>query len=130
MQKTWLSILLCLYCLLMSNISLSANASEFNNNYNISSNATNNQVVCYDSYTERNEYVSEKIVAIYDKRSPAFGYKYVLYSPIKGYVGHHKVMQSNGNGGFEPVPEGGEGSKVPCFNSLREAKHFYYPELY
>lgn len=84
----------------------------------------------YSNYAERNKYVSEKIVAIYDKRSPAFGYKYVLYSPIKGYVGHHKVMQSNGNGGFEPVPEGGEGSKVPCFNSLREAKHFYYPEFY
>ncbi len=129
MQKTWLSILLCSYYLVISNISSLANAFELNKSYDMLF-KDNNQAICYESYTERNKYVSEKIVAIYDKRSPAFGYKYVLYSPIKGYVGHHKVMQSNGNGGFEPVPEGGEGSKVPCFNSLREAKHFYYPELY
>lgn len=84
----------------------------------------------YRNYAERNENVTEKVVAIYDKRSPAYGYKYILYTPIGKYVGHHKVMQSNGNLGLEPVPEGGEGSEVPCFRSLKEAKHFYYPEWY
>lgn len=85
----------------------------------------------YESYAERNNNVSEKVVAIYDKRSPAYGYRYILYSPIGKYVGHHKIMQPSPNGySYEGIPDGGEGSKTPCFRSLQEAKHFYYPQWY
>lgn len=84
----------------------------------------------YGNYAERNKYVSEKIVAIYDKRSPAYGYRYVLYTPIRNYVGHRKLMQNSMNGGYEPIPDGGEGSSTPCFETIRDAKHYYYPEWY
>lgn len=85
----------------------------------------------YKSYAERNEKVSEKIVAIYDKRSPAYGYRYVLYTPIGKYVGHHKIMQQSPNGyGMSPIPDGGEGSLTPCFKTIQEAKHYYYPQWY
>lgn len=85
----------------------------------------------YKSYAERNKYESEKIVAIYDKNSPAYGYRYVLYTPIGKYVGHHKIMQQSPNGyGLEGIPDGGEGSETPCFRTLRDAKHYYYPEWY
>ena len=89
----------------------------------------------YENYADRNKNVSEKVVAIYDKHSPAYGYRYVLYTPIGKYVGHHKIMQRSPNGyGFDGSPEGVEGcnenSPIPCFRSLREAKHFYYPDLY
>ena len=85
----------------------------------------------YESYKDRNQNVSEKIVAIYDKHSPAYGYRYVLYSPIGSYVGHHKIMQRSPNGyGYTPIPDGGEGSQTPCFKTIQEAKHFYYPQWY
>ncbi len=85
----------------------------------------------YKSYTDRNQNVSEKIVAIYDKRSPAYGYRYVIYTPIGAYVGHRKIMQRSSNGyGYEPIPDGGEGSQTPCFKTIQEAKHFYYPQWY
>lgn len=85
----------------------------------------------YKDYQERNKNVTEKVVAIYDKKSPAYGYRYILYKPIGKYVGHHKVMQPSPNGyGYDPIPEGGEGSKVPCFKTIQEAKHFYYPQWY
>lgn len=85
----------------------------------------------YKDYQERNNNVTEKVVAIYDKKSPAYGYRYILYKPIGKYVGHHKVMQPSPNGyGFDPIPEGGEGSSVPCFKTIQEAKHFYYPQWY
>lgn len=85
----------------------------------------------YSSYEERNQNVSEKIVAIYDKRSPAYGYRYVLYTPIGRYVGHHKIMQPSPNGyGYEGIPDGGEGSKTPCFETIRDAKHYYYSQWY
>lgn len=88
----------------------------------------------YHSYAERNEKVSEKIVAIYDKRSPAYGYRYVLYTPLGKYVGHHKIMQPSLNGyGYDPVPDGdinGITSKTPCFRTIEEAKHYYYPQWY
>ena len=85
----------------------------------------------YKSYTDRNQNVSEKIVAIYDKRSPAYGYRYVIYTPIGAYVGHRKIMQRSSNGyGYEPIPDGGEGSQTPCFKTIEEAKHFYYPQWY
>ena len=85
----------------------------------------------YGSYSERNENVSEKVVAIYDKRSPAYGYRYVLYTPIGKYVGHHRILQQSPNGyGYSPIPDGGEGSKTPCFKSIQEAKHYYYPQWY
>ena len=88
----------------------------------------------YSSYAERNQKVSEKIVAIYDKRSPAYGYRYVLYKPIGSYVGHHKILQPSLNGyGYDPVPDGdptGVASKTPCFKTIQEAKHYYYPQWY
>jgi hypothetical protein len=85
----------------------------------------------YSSFVERNEQLSEKVVAIYDKKSPAYGYRYTLYTPIGHYVGHHKEMQKSMNGySYEPIPEGGEGSTVPCFKTIREAKHYYYPQWY
>ena len=89
----------------------------------------------YENYADRNNNVSEKVVAIYDKHSPAYGYRYVLYAPIGKYVGHHKIMQRSPNGyGFDGIPEGADGcnenSPVPCFRSLREAKHYYYPQWY
>jgi len=85
----------------------------------------------YKSYEERNENVSEKIVAIYDKRSSAYGYRYVLYSPIGHYIGHHKIMQQSPNGyGYSPIPDGGQGSQTPCFKTIKEAKHYYYPQWY
>lgn len=85
----------------------------------------------YNSYEERNKVTSEKIVAIYDKRSPAYGYRYVLYTPIGNYVGHHKILQLSPNGyGYSPIPDGGEGSSTPCFESISKAKHYYYPQWY
>ena len=85
----------------------------------------------YESYDDRNQNVSEKIVAIYDKRSPAYGYRYVLYTPIGRYVGHRRIMQKSPNGyGYDPIPDGGEGSDTPCFKTIEEAKHHYYPQWY
>ena len=85
----------------------------------------------YKGYQERNNNATEKVVAIYDKRSPAYGYRYILYKPIGKYVGHHKVVQPSLNGyGYDPIPEGGEGSSIPCFKTIQEAKHFYYPQWY
>ena len=85
----------------------------------------------YKSAKDRNNHVSEKIVAIYDKHSPAYGYQYVLYTPIGTYVGHHRIMQPSLNGyGYEPIPDGGEDSETPCFKTIQEAKHYYYPQWY
>jgi hypothetical protein len=85
----------------------------------------------YNNYADRNQNVSEKIVAIYDKRSPAYGYRYVLYTPIGNHVGHRKILQPSLNGyGYDPIPDGGEGSETPCFQTIQEAKHYYYPQWY
>ena len=90
----------------------------------------------YQSYEIRNNNVSEKIVAIYDKHAPegAYGVRYVLYRPIGKYVGHHKVMQPSPNGyGYRPIYDGdttGLTSKTPCFKTIQEAKHYYYPQWY
>lgn len=88
----------------------------------------------YVSYNDRNKNVSEKIVAIYNKRSPAYGYRYVLYTPIGKYVGHHKVLQPSPNGyGYDPIPDGdltGVSSQTPCFKTIQEAKAYYYPQWY
>ena len=85
----------------------------------------------YESYKDRNDNISEKIVAVYDKRSPAYGYRYVLYTPIGRYVGHHKIMQASPNGyGYAPIPDGGEDSQTPCFKTIKDAKHYYYPQWY
>ena len=88
----------------------------------------------YSSYEERNGVASEKYVAIYDKRSPAYGYRYVLYTPIGHYVGHHRLAQSSPNGyGYAPIPDGDETgvtSQTPCFKTIQEAKHYYYPQWY
>ena len=94
------------------------------------------KTVQYESYAERNNNVSEKIVAIYDKNAPegAYGARYVIYKPIGKYVGHHKIMQPSPNGyGFTPQWDGdpnGITSKTPCFKSLNEAKHYFYPQWY
>ena len=91
----------------------------------------------YESYAERNQNVSEKIVAIYDKKAPegAYGARYVLYTPIKigkrVYVGYHKIQQPSPNGyGYENVWDGGEFSDTPCFESIDKARHYYYPQWY
>lgn len=89
----------------------------------------------YDNYATGNKNISEKVVAIYDKKSPAYGYRYILYTPIGSYVGHHKIMQRSLNGyGFDGIPEGSdncnENSPVPCFPSVNATKHYYYPQWY
>ena len=85
----------------------------------------------YKDYNERNQNVSEKVVAIYDKRSPAYGYRYILYTSIGNFVGHRRVMQKSLNGyGYDPIPDGGEDSQTPCFKTIKEAKHYYYPQWY
>lgn len=91
----------------------------------------------YKSYEDRNNNVSEKIVAIYDKKAPegVYGVRYVLYTPIKigkkVYVGHRKVLQPSPNGyGYDVIYDGGEYSSTPCFRTIQEAKAFYYPQLY
>lgn len=85
----------------------------------------------YNSYKDRNANVTEKIVAIYDKHSPAYGYRYVLYKPIGKYVGYHRIDQPSPNGyGYKPIPDGGPGSDTPCFESVRQAIEYYYPNYY
>ena len=87
----------------------------------------------YESYSDRNENVSEKIVAIYDKHAPegTYGARYVLYTPIGHYVGHHKIMQASPNGyGYSPIWDGGADSQTPCFKSISEANAYYYPQWY
>lgn len=87
----------------------------------------------YESYSDRNENVSEKIVAIYDKHAPegTCGARYVLYTPIGHYVGHHKIMQASPNGyGYSPIWDGGTDSQTPCFKTIQEAKVYYYPQWY
>ena len=72
----------------------------------------------YESYTDRNENVSEKIVAIYDKHAPegTYGARYVLYTPIGHYVGHHRILQPSPNGyGYSPIWDGGADSQRNCF---------------
>lgn len=85
----------------------------------------------YQNYSDRNKNLSEKVVAIYDKQSPAYGYRYILYTPIGKYVGHRRIMQPSPNGyGFDPISDGGKDSETPCFKTIKEAKHYYYPEWY
>lgn len=87
----------------------------------------------YKSYAERNNNVSEKIVAIYDKNAPegAYGYRYIIYKPIGNFIGYRKILQPSPNGyGFTPQWDGdptGVTSKTPCFRTIGEAIKFYYP---
>ena len=87
----------------------------------------------YESYAERNNNVSEKIVAIYDKNAPegAYGYRYVIYTPIGNYIGYRRILQPSPNGyGFYPIPDGdptGVTSKTPCFPDIKTAIKHYYP---
>ena len=87
----------------------------------------------YESYAERNNNVSEKIVTIYDKNAPegAYGARYVIYKPIGNYIGYRRILQPSPNGyGFTPVYDGdptGVTSKTPCFRTMDEAIKFYYP---
>ena len=87
----------------------------------------------YHSYAERNEQVSEKVVAIYSRYAPegTCGVRYILYTPIGHYVGYHRVTQHSPSGfGTSPIYDGGEYSGTPCFNSIQEARHYYYPQWY
>lgn len=87
----------------------------------------------YESYAERNNNVSEKIVAIYDKNAPegAYGYRYIIYKPIGNFIGYRKILQPSPNGyGFVGQPDGdltGITSKTPCFRTIGEAIRAYYP---
>ena len=139
----WFTIPLILLCLVSSASAYDTNMSpEIYRSYGrqqqkAKDNKGNTIIVTphYENYADRNKNVSEKVVAIYDKHSPAYGYRYVLYTPIGKYVVHQKIMQRSLNGyGFDGIPEGVEGcnenSPVPCFRSLREAKHYYYPQWY
>ena len=87
----------------------------------------------YESYAERNNNVSEKIVAIYDKNAPegAYGARYVIYKPIGNYIGYRRILQPSPNGyGFTPQWDGdptGVTSKTPCFRTIGEAIRAYYP---
>ena len=87
----------------------------------------------YESYAERNNNVSEKIVAIYDKNAPegAYGARYVIYKPIGNYIGYRRILQPSPNGyGYRPVWDGdpaGVTSKTPCFRTIGEAIKAYYP---
>lgn len=91
------------------------------------------KTVQYESYAERNNNVSEKIVAIYDKNAPegAYGYRYVIYKPIGNYIGYRRILQPSPNGyGFRPIPDGdinGVTSKTPCFPDITTAIRAYYP---
>lgn len=91
------------------------------------------KTVQYESYAERNNNVSEKIVAIYDKNAPegAYGYRYIIYKPIGNFIGYRKILQPSPNGyGFVGVPDGdltGVTSKTPCFPDIKTAIKFYYP---
>ena len=90
----------------------------------------NTQIITphFKDYSKRNDTLSEKHVCIYAQKSPAYGYRYVLYTPIKRYVGHHRIMQKSLNGyGYDPIPCD---ETMPCFKNINEAKHYYYPELY
>ena len=87
----------------------------------------------YKSYAERNNNVSEKIVAIYDKNAPegAYGYRYIIYKPIGNFIGYRKILQPSPNGyGFVGLPDGdltGVTSKTPCFPDITTAIRAYYP---
>ena len=87
----------------------------------------------YNSYEDRNNNASEKIVAIYDKNAPegTYGARYVIYKPIGNYIGYHRILQPSPNGyGFTPVYDGdpnGITSKTPCFPNIRTAIRAYYP---
>ena len=91
------------------------------------------KTVQYESYAERNNNVSEKIVAIYDKNAPegAYGARYIIYKPIGNFIGYRKILQPSPNGyGFTPVYDGdptGVTSKTPCFRTIGEAIRAYYP---
>ena len=88
----------------------------------------------YESYEARNNNVSEKIVAIYDKNAPegAYGARYVIYKPIGNYIGYRRILQPSPNGyGYRPIPDGditGVTSKTPCFPDIKTAIKFYYPK--
>ena len=87
----------------------------------------------YNSYEDRNNNASEKIVAIYDKNAPegAYGYRYIIYKPIGNFIGYRRILQPSPNGyGFTPQWDGdptGVTSKTPCFRTIGEAIKFYYP---
>ena len=87
----------------------------------------------YNSYKDRNDSVAEKVVVIYDKKAPegTYGARYTLYKPIGKYVGYHRQQQPSPNGyGYEPAWDGGPGSQTPCFRTIDEARHYYYPQWY
>lgn len=99
-------------------------------------NSKGNRIVVtphYQSYDMRNNNVSEKIVAIYDKHAPegVYGYRYIIYKPIGNFIGYRKILQPSPNGyGFVGQPDGdltGVTSKTPCFPDIKTAIRYYYP---
>lgn len=91
------------------------------------------QTVHYQSYEDRNNNVSEKIVAIYDKHAPegVYGVRYIIYKPIGNFIGYRKILQPSPNGyGYRPIWDGdpnGVTSKTPCFPDILTAIRHYYP---
>ena len=72
-----------------------------------------------------------KTISFYFKAHFLATFSIFLYTPIGRYVGHHKIVQQSPNGyGYAPIPDGGEGSLTPCFKTIKEAKHYYYPQWY
>ena len=87
----------------------------------------------YHSYKDRNNDLAEKVVAIYDKNAPdgTYGARYILYKPIGKYVGYRRLQQLSSSGyGYEPIWDGGAASQTPCFRTIDEARHYYYPQWY
>ena len=87
----------------------------------------------FKSNVDRNMVMSEKEVCIESKNAyaPYYGFYYTLYTPIGNYVGHHRRVQHAFSGyGYDPIPCGCEGDLTPKFKTIKEAKHYYYPQWY
>jgi len=87
----------------------------------------------FNSNEDRNMVMSEKEVCVESKTAyaPYYGYYYTLYTPIGKYVGHHRRVQLAWSGyGYDPIPCGTQGDLTPKFKTIKEAKHYYYPQWY
>ncbi len=137
MKKLLLFIIIISNILIINDvILLPANAFEYNKQQIKTTDSKGNTIFVtpdYHSYIDRNDNVAEKVVVIYDKKAPegTYGARYTLYKPIGKYVGYHRQQQPSPNGyGYEPVWDGGPGSQTPCFRTIDEARHYYYPQWY
>lgn len=138
-MKYLLSIVLLLYAIPVYSFD-TYNSSELYRSYNKqqirTKDSKGNRIVVtphYQSYNMRNDNVSEKIVAIYDKHAPegAYGARYVIYKPIGNFIGYRRILQPSPNGySYSPVWDGdpsGVTSKTPCFPDITTAIRAYYP---